>query len=167
MAGVRTIGDWITGVPIGVMSGRLTLSVELGGRSAGRTAGLLAVRADGTPDGCAGACGVTVGKGAGAGFRAVRVAGVGRGEGASWAEALGAGAFGMGCCRITGVAFGAAGRAGGAAMVMAVGGAWGASAGGLLSLPQWKMRVDMARGSPPCPGGPEPTIVITSPDWSA
>lgn len=43
---------------------------------------------------------------------------------------------------------------------LAVGGGTGAPAGGLLSRPQWKMRVGSARPDSP---GAEPTIVITSP----
>jgi hypothetical protein len=133
MSGGRAIGDWITCVPIGVKSGEV-LPPD--------AAGLLVVMAGGTIVGFTGVGKVTVGEGATSGFRAVRVAGVGRGVGASGTEALGDGA----------------------ASTRAVGGGCGASAGGLLSLPQWKMRVDIVRASPPCPGGPEPTIVITSPE---
>ncbi len=57
----------------------------------------------------------------------------------------------------------------GGAVIGAVGGL-GAPSGDLLSLPQWKMRVVMARGcAAPSPtgAGAEPTIVMISPESTA
>ena len=58
----------------------------------------------------------------------------------------------------------ATGARAGALGVAAVAGGVGAPAGALLSLPQWKICVDIALGcGAPGAVGAEPTIVITSP----
>lgn len=147
-SGLRTDGCWTTCVPIGVRGRELLGASSFGWAglveeaglfvataAAVGVSGLLTVVVGGVMVGCVAFGTAILGVDAASGFRAVRVPGVGCEVLASWDDVLD-------CGVPMGLAFG------GAALALAVGGC-GAPAGGLLPLPQRKMRVDIARGSPP------------------
>jgi len=114
-------------------------------------AGWLLVTVLGVMVGCVG-----VAAGAVLGFCTTVGGGVSRLAAATGAGRLACGVMILGFCP-------AVGCAGGVVEAVAVGGATGAPAGGLLALPQRKIRVAISRASPPAPCGAVPTIVIISP----
>ncbi len=123
-------------VPIGVRDTGLPWTMGRCGTTTGGATWMVETIGGVTTRGTGGGA-ETGGGGVGFGFWAIKGAGVGRGVGTGG-----------------GVLWGT--------IALALGGV-GEPAGGLLPLPQWKMRVDIARGLPDCAGGPEPTIVINSP----